>query len=105
METVFKNEISEVRIYPSPLNSPSLVSGWAPARLFLLLQKHVSAVRIETQTKQFVCSPATYKKNITQSRVIFFLYVAGARFERAYPGYEPGELPLLYPADINITIK
>ncbi len=36
----------------------------------------------------------------------FFIFlVAGARFERAYPGYEPGELPLLYPASVEYYNK
>ena len=30
--------------------------------------------------------------------VISFLVVAGARIERASSGYEPDEIPLLYPA-------
>lgn len=48
---------------------------------------------------------ATYKIKTTNSLVVFILYVAGARFERAYPGYEPGELPLLYPAAKYVTTK
>src|ERR1035437_8134023 len=50
-------------------------------------------------------SLSTPRNNYKTPLMRIFIIVAGARFERAYPGYEPGELPLLYPAIIDITTK
>ncbi len=71
---------------------------------FHRLVEHRSAVRIVHVNKSTCLLLRNNKNNGTKFGAIIFI-VAGARFERAYQGYEPCELPLLYPANAHTTTK
>lgn len=61
------------------------------------LWRHTPAVRIRTKAKQLAFSPPQEYKN-TPYVVCFCILVAGPGFEPGSRGYEPLEVPLLYPA-------
>ncbi len=56
---IFFYRVRPAGISPSPLALPPQSSGWAPPRLFCLLAKHDSGVRILTRAKQFARSGHT----------------------------------------------